>query len=119
MTRKNYTPEEIAAAHDRNESFIGKQANLTKIQLYHSVKSDLVKLMEHCEAMKQVDGFAPNVHEKHAIIWLDFSPAAILSTEETRVLAAVMCKVDGMVISAVDSHVRVTFDIKNIWEDGD
>ena len=117
MKRRDYTPEEIAAAHDRNESFIGKQANLTKIQLYHSVKSDLVKLMEHCDAVKQVDGFDPNIHEKHAILWLDFSPAAILSTEETAALAAIMTKADGTVISAVDGHVRITFDIKNIWND--
>lgn len=115
--RREYTPEEIAAAHDRNESFIGKQANLTKIQLYHSVKSDLVKLMEYCEAVKQVDGFDPNVHEKHAILWLDFSPAAILSAEETTELASIMSKTDGTVISAVDGHVRITFDIRNIWSD--
>ena len=40
-----------------------------------------------------------------------------MSTEETAALAAIMTKVDGTVISAVDGHVRITFDIKNIWND--
>lgn len=117
MKRKNYTPEEIAAAHDRNGHFRGTQANLDKIRLYQAVKHDLVEFMGMCEDVRLVDGFAPNIREKHAILWLDFSPAAILSAEETAVLAAVMAKVDGVVISAVDGHVRITFDIKNIWND--
>ena len=116
MKHKNYTPEKITAAHDRNEYFHGKQANLAKIQLYHAIKSGLTEFMEYCNDVELVDGFAPNVHEKHAILWLDFSPAAILSAEETAALAAIMTKVDGTVISAVDGHVRITFDIKNIWD---
>ena len=117
MKCKNYTSEEIAVAHDRNEHFHGSQANMDKIQLYHSIKRELVKFVKLCDAAEQVDGFDPNVHEKHAILWLDFSPAAILSAEETAALAAIMTKADGTVISAVDGHVRITFDIKNIWDD--
>ena len=116
MMRMNYTPEEIGLAHDRNESFSGTRANMDKIRLYQAVKGDLAEFVKFCEYAELADGFAPNVHEKHAILWLDFSPAAILSAEETAALAAIMSKVDGTVISAIDGHVRITFDIKNIWE---
>ena len=116
MRRESYTPEEIAAAHERNESFSGTRANMDKIRLYQAVKSDLAEFVKLCNDAELVDGFDPNVREKHAILWLDFSPAAILSAEETAALAAIMTKADGTVISAVDGHVRITFDIKNIWE---
>ena len=117
MRRESYTPDEIVAAHDRNESFSGTRANMDKIRLYQTVKSDLTEFVKLCNDAELVDGFDPNVHEKHAILWLDFSPAAILSAEETAALAAIMTKADGTVISAVDGHVRITFDIKNIWND--
>lgn len=115
--RMNYTPEEIAAAHDRNENFSGKRANMDKIRLYQAVKRGLVAFMERCESVEQVDGYDPNVREKHAILWLDFCPAAILSAEETAALAAIMSQANGTVISAVDGHVRITFDIRDIWEE--
>ena len=115
MRHESYTLEEVLAAHDRNDHFHGRQANMDKIQLYHSIKRELVKFVKLCDAAEQVDGFDPNIHEKHAILWLDFSPVAILSAEETAALAAIMTKVDGTVISAMDGHVRITFDIKNIW----
>lgn len=54
--------------------------------------------------------------EKHAILWLDFSPAATLNKEETVALTAIMNKADGTVISAVDGHVRISFDINDIWD---
>ena len=54
--------------------------------------------------------------EKHAILWLDFSPAATLNKEETATLTAIMNKADGTVISAVDGHVRISFDINDIWD---
>ena len=41
--RVNYTPEEIAEMHDRNENFNGTRANFSKIKLYQAVKSDLVE----------------------------------------------------------------------------
>ena len=117
MKRRDYTPEEIAAAHDRNESFSGTRENMDKIRLYQTIKHDLSEFVKLCKDAERVDGFDPNVHEKHAILWLDFSPAAILSAEETAALVAIMTKADGTVISAVDGHVRITFDIKNIWDD--
>ena len=117
MKRRDYAPEEIAAAHDRNESFSGTRANMDKIRLYQTIKHDLAEFVKLCNDAELVDGFDPNVHEKHAILWLDFCLVAILNAEETAALAAIMSRVDGTVISAVDGHVRITFDIKNIWND--
>ena len=36
--RVNYTPEEIAEMHDRNENFNGTRANFSKIKLYQAVE---------------------------------------------------------------------------------
>lgn len=116
MRKINFTPEELATAHDRNEHFHGRRANMDKIRFYQAIKHDLAEFVKLCQDAELVDGFDPNVHEKHSILWLDLSPAAILSKEEMAALAAIMTKVDGTVISAVDGHVRITFDIKNIWE---
>ena len=115
--RKEYTPEEILVAWERNENFYGRRANMEKIRLYQEVKADLIKLMEHCKEVLLVDGFDPNIREKHALLWTDFHPAAILDKEETAMLAAIIRKTDGMVISAIEGHVRISLDIKNIWDD--
>lgn len=114
--RVNYTPEEIAEMHDRNENFNGIRANFSKIKLYQVVKSDLVEFMNMCDDVRMIDGYDPNMKEKHAILWLDFSPAATLNKEETAALTAIMNKADGTVISAVDGHVRISFDINDIWD---
>lgn len=88
--RVNYTPEEIAEMHDRNENFNGTRANFSKIKLYQAVKSDLVEFMNMCDDVRMIDGYDPNMKEKHAILWLDFSPAATLNKEETAALTAIM-----------------------------
>lgn len=115
--RVNYAPEEIAEMHDRNENFNGTRANFSKIKLYQVVKNDLVDFMNQCDDVKLVDGFNPNAREKHAILWLDFFPAATLNKAEMDALTAIMNKVDGTVISAVDGHVRISFTIENIWDE--
>lgn len=112
----DYTPEEIAAMHDRNENFHGTLANFEKIALYQAVKSDLVKFMEQSVEVRCVEGFDPNMREKHAVIWMDLAPAATLTKAEAAKLTEIMNKVDGVVLSAVDGHVRISFDINNIWE---
>lgn len=114
--RLSYTPEEIGAMHDRNENFRGKQANIEKLQLYRAVKRDLVEFMERCDDVRVVDGFDPNIREKHALLWVDFSPAAILDIKEITALTAIMNKADGVIISAVGDHTRISFMIQNIWE---
>ncbi len=111
----DYTPEDIAAMHDRNENFHGTRANFEKIALYQAVKSDLVKFMEQSVEVCGVEGFDPNVREKHAVIWMDLVPAATLTKDETAKLTDIMNKVDGVVLSAVDGHVRISFDINDIW----
>ena len=54
--RVNYTPEEIAEMHDRNENFNGTRANFSKIKLYQAVKSDLVEFMNMCDDVRMIDG---------------------------------------------------------------
>jgi hypothetical protein len=114
--RVDYTPEEIAEMHDRNENFNGVQANFVKIKLYQKIHEGLVDFMGVCRDVRQVDGYAPNPKEKHAMLWVDFAPAAILDKTETEMLASIMNMADGTVISAVDGGVRISFDVRDIWE---
>ena len=114
--RVKYTPEEIAEMHDRNENFNGVRANFEKIKLYHDIRDGLVDFMGTCQDVRQLDGYAPNPKEKHAMLWMDFSPAAILNESETKMLASIMGMADGVVLSAVDGCVRISFDVNNIWE---
>lgn len=43
-------------------------------------------------------------------------PCCTLDKEEIAALVAIMQKSDGVVISAVDGHARISFDVNNIWE---
>ena len=115
--RRNYTPGEIAAAHDRNENFVGTRANMEKVRHYQTMKRELETFADNCEDARAVDGFDPNVREKHAILWLDFAPAAILNKAEAEELAGIIRKSDGVVLTAIDDHVRITFDVRDIWKD--
>lgn len=114
--RLSYTPEEIGAMHDRNENFHGSKANFEKIQVYHTVKRDLMEFKACCDCVQVVDGYDPNTREKHAILWIDFSPAAALDNKETAALTAIMNKADGVIITAIDECTRISFVIQNIWE---
>lgn len=115
--RLNYTPEEIGEMHDRNENFRGKQANFDKIRLYHAVKRDLVEFKDRCDCVQEVDGFDPNIREKHALLWMDFSPAASLNKKQIATLAAIMRKADGTITTTLEGGCRrISFVIKNIWE---
>lgn len=114
--RLSFTPDEIGAMHDRNENFQGTQANFEKLQLHQAVKRGLVEFKERCDCVQVVDGYDPNTREKHAILWVDFSPAATLDSEETAALTAIMNKADGVIIAAIEECTRISFVIKNIWE---
>ena len=115
--RLNYTPEEILAMHDRNENFHGTQANFKKLQLYQAVKRGLIEIKEHCECVQVVDGYDPNVREKHAVLWMDLSPVAFLNCEEIVVLSSIMNDADNVIITPVDGYTRISFIIQNIWDD--
>lgn len=114
---ENYTPEEIAAMHDRNENFNGTRANFSKIKLYQAVKNDLMEFMSMCDEVRLIDGFAPNAKEKHAMLWLELRFAATLDKEETTALTSIMNKADGVVLAAVGDHVRISFEVNDIWLD--
>lgn len=114
--RLSYTPEEIGAMHDRNENFQGTQANFEKLQLYQAVKRGLIEFKERCECVQVVDGYDPNTREKHAILWIDFSPVADLNNEQTAALTAIMNEADSIIITDMEECTRISFVIKNIWE---
>ena len=117
MRRDNYTPEEIAEMHDRNENFHGSQANIAKILLYNEIKAELVEFMQSCDEVRLMDGFAPNAKEKHDMLWLELRFAATLDKEETAALTAIMNKTDGVVLAAAGNHIRISLQIDNIWLD--
>lgn len=103
--------------HDRNENFHGTQANFEKLQLYQTVKRGLMEFKEHCKCVQVVDGYDPNTREKHAILWMDLSPTATLSSEETAALTAIMNEADGVIITAIiEECTRISFVVQNIWE---
>lgn len=112
----SYTPKEIGAMYDRNNNFRGKQANFEKLQLYRVVKRDLLEFMEHCDSVQVVDGYDPNVREKHAMLWMDFSPAATLDKKEAAALTAIMNKADGVIVADVGDYTRISFLIRDIWK---
>lgn len=114
---REYTPEEILELVDLNENYDGTCANLSKVALYHSIRNDLIGLMKENSDIRMVEGYAPNIGEKHAMIWIDLSPAATLNKRNTAVLTEIMNKADGTVFSAIDGHVRISFDVNDIWED--
>lgn len=113
----SYTSEEISAMHDRNENFHGTQANFEKLKLYQAVKRGLVELEEHYDCVWNVDEYTPNTHEKHAILWIDLCHCAFLNREETAALTEIMGKADGVIFTAIGGCVRISFVIKNIWND--
>lgn len=112
---RDYTTEDISEMHDRNENFCGTQANIAKIRLYNEIKGALVELMQRCDEVRLVDGFAPNAKEKHAMLWIELRFAATLDKEETAALTAIMNKADGVVLAAAGDHIRISFQIDNIW----
>lgn len=114
---KDYTPEEIGEMLDRNESFCGTQANFEKLRTYHGIRRGLEALQERCDCVLEADGYAPNTREQNVILWLDLSPAAILDREQAAALAAVMSQSDGVVITAMEDRTRISFAVKDIWND--
>lgn len=117
MRRDNYTPEEIVAMHDRNENFNGREANIAKILLYDEIKANLMAFKQRCDEVLLVDGFDPNNKEKHALLWLELRFATTLDKEETAALTAIMNKADGVVLAAAGDHVRISFEVNDIWLD--
>lgn len=103
--------------HDRNENFHGRQANIAKILLYNEIKAELVEFMQSCDEVRLMDGFAPNAKEKHAMLWLELRFAAMLDKREIAALTAIMNKADGLLFAVSGDHVRITFEVNDIWLD--
>lgn len=113
----SYSPEEIGVMHDRNENFQGTQANFEKLQLYQDVKRGLMEFKEHYECVWNAGEYTPNTREKHAVLWIDLCHCAYLNREEIAVLTEIMGKADGVVFTAIGACVRISFAVKNIWDD--
>lgn len=113
MTYHNYTPEQIAAIHDRNQNFHGKIANLPKIRIYQQIKTKLDELLEQCPDVCKVDGYPPNVREQCAIIWVDLKALSMMDDETSTLLSEAMRIADdicirggksGWIKKAVNTH---------------
>ena len=113
----DYTVEELAAAWERNENFRGHRADMEKVRLYFEIKKDLETLMGSCEDIKAVDGFAPNPKEKHAVLWADLSPFAILEKQDADALGVIIHKADEIILAALENSIRLSFSVNNVWID--
>lgn len=113
----NYTPEEIIAAWERNQSFHGHHANLEKVRLYYKIKKELETLKDNCLDILGVNGYDPNPRERHAIIWADLRPIASFHKEDSDALSAIIKESDGITLAATDKTLRITFTIRDVWKD--
>lgn len=117
MTYHNYKPEQIAAAHDRNQNFHGKTANLPKIQIYQQIKVKLDELLKKCPDVCRVEGYPPNVREQCAIIWVDLKALSLMDAETSTLLSEAMRIADDICIRGGKSGIRITFGIHQVWLD--
>ena len=117
MTNQNYTPEQIAVMHNRNQNFHGKTANLPKIQIYQQIKAKLTELLEQCPDVCKVEGYPPNVREQCAIIWTDLQGLSMLDDKASTILADAMRIADNVYIRGGKTGIRITFGITQVWSD--
>lgn len=114
---RDYTPEQIAEIHNRNQNFHGKTANLPKIQLYQQIKTKLTELQEQCPDTYRVEGYPPNIREQCAIIWIDLKSLTLLDVNTSTLLSDAMRIADDVAIRGDDSGIRITFGVNQIWRD--
>ena len=109
---KDYTPEEIAEMHDRNENFIGKRADFEKVRLYYKIRAELERL-DGCT----VGGYEPKPHEQNALLWLDMPDLIMMDGEAAGRLARAISMADRLSISASGGKVRFAFGVERVWKD--
>lgn len=114
-----YTPEQIAEMHDRNENFHGKYADFGKVQLYNKIKDGLVDLLDNCRDAFRVsmDELKPNNREQNALLTLDLSKISILDPEQANKLADIIQLADRLIISADQTGIRFSFGVEKIWSE--
>lgn len=110
------SPEEIGEAADRAGSFTGTRLCAPKAELYHEIYRDITRFLTLCpDRVYCVNGYPINARERNAVVWMDLTAAAILDKDETAALAYIMAKADGVVMSTINDHVRITFQILGVW----
>lgn len=116
--RYDFTPEQIAEMHDRNENFHGARANFQKIALYHEIRNKLIDFLNACDFVRKVDGFAPAPDMKNAMLWVDFQGAASMEKADGAMLADIMKMADSTMIAVSEKgDTRVSFTIRDVWDD--
>lgn len=75
----------------------------------------MTDFFQRCNDAKKLEEIKPSQYEKNAVLLLDMGVISTLNKEEMTMLTATMNKADRMVISAMDSGIRFSFCVENIW----
>lgn len=114
---EDYTPEQIAAMHNYNESFVGRTANLAKMRHHQDIKAGLINFMEMCDHVHKVEEFKPNKCKQNSLVFVDLRHPTVLDKVSASMMAKIMEMADSVVISADTDYVRVSFATEKIWTD--
>ena len=114
--KNDFTPQEIAEMHDRNENFSGKVADFKKVQLYHEIKKELDDFSKSCDNVIGVDCFELNPDEKNAILWATMTPAVFLDRDGIKQLVSIISKSDHLAFTSSDDTIRIVVGLQDIWE---
>ena len=114
---RDFTPEQIAEMHDRNENFVGRTANFVKVQQYQEIKAALIDFMGICEAVHKIEEIKPNQYKQNALIYVDLRYPVVLNKASAEMLAQIMGMADSVVVSCDAEHIRYSFATEKIWTD--
>ena len=114
---QNFTPEQIAEMHDRNESFEGHSADLKKVFAYNEIRTSLNALMDKLDGAMQLSELKPNPSSPHATLSIDIEPPATMGDVLSNALSDAMSKADRVSIAVRNNgRVRLSFAVENIWK---
>jgi len=115
--RELFTPEEITAMMERNESFHGTVADFSKKQKYDK----LVAAARWMDANSfEVIGIQIEPISKdrpNAIVCLDVRRLSSYRGEELNALATMISMSDSVFMAWSETCIRLTFGIQDIWSD--
>lgn len=117
MSRKNYTPEEIAAMHDRNENFHGTLADFQKMTAYKRLAQKLHLLEKSSDGELTVTEMEPNPREMSAVIYVDMPKMMMFKDAEAlEILSSAITMSDAFSVSTDGNINRMLFVIQDIWK---
>lgn len=114
--KNDFTPQEIAEMHDRNENFSGKVADFKKVQLYYEIKKELDDFSKSCDNVIGIDCFELNPNEKNTILWATMTPSVFLDGDEIEHLVSIISKADHLAITSSKYAIRIVVGLQDIWE---